>query len=96
MTSMETEGVDPLAKDFYGSVILLSLLNPLENAKRSQGHLQADGKTSVNAYHCFLDDLSFLVDYQPAGRTVTAMTGEQMNQAQSSGSRLLKVTLQSL
>ena len=73
---METEEADSSIEDFYSGVILLSLLNPLKDLKRPQSHLHAKGQQSVYAKRCFLDDLSFLFDYQPAGKTVTAIAGE--------------------
>lgn len=73
---MANKATDSLVEDFYSSLILLGLLNPLKSVKRPQAYLQAEGNPTVNPWHCFLDDLSFLLDYQSGGKTVTSIAAE--------------------
>lgn len=63
-------------QEFYQAVALLSVLAPVEHARRSYADLGMASENSSTSWHKFLDSLSWLCDYQLGGKTVVSIAVE--------------------
>ena len=66
-----------LLKKLYGSLILLSLLNPLNDTRITNSVLRAGYDREKKLWHHFLDSLSELADYRLGGDTVSSVVPER-------------------
>ena len=63
-------------RQFYGTLALLSLLNPSPSRPIPQASLNINSEGDEKVWHRFLDHLSWLGDSKCGGRTVTAIAAE--------------------
>ena len=61
---------------FYEPLILLSILEPTRGSSNSHGTPDSSSDGHQDFWHKFLDQLSYLCDYQQGGTTVSAIAAQ--------------------
>jgi hypothetical protein len=67
------EAFDAIQTEFYGALVLLSLMNPFQKSSGSLETLSSGSRPKKDGWHKFLDHLSMIADYGTGGRTVSAI-----------------------